>query len=163
MQFLLFQENLLGFFTITFSGSIIAAYSWLLIVLFRATFLCNRSGTWRRPPTSTFTLTAFHCFFLRFFVFVLLLLYSGCYGFGRVFLLSGIFYLTLFPHMWCMPRINLLLSRFPWELVVLPRVSQGFPLWFETQTWSICLLHIIKQGIYLNLSKHNYKLHVVKS
>ena len=48
-------------------------------------------------------------FFVRYSVFILL--YRECYGFERVFLLSGVFYLPLFPDIWH----NLLLSRLPWE------------------------------------------------
>ena len=52
-----------------------------------------------------------------------------------VFLLSGVFYLTLLPDIWH----NLLLSSLPWELTVLPWRLQVLPLWFETQTRPICL------------------------
>ena len=52
-----------------------------------------------------------------------------------IFLLSGIFFLTLLPNIWH----NLLLSRLFCKQTVLPRRLQGLPLSFETQTWSICL------------------------
>ena len=42
---------------------------------------------------------------------------------------------------------NLFLSRFPWELAILPCRLQDFPLWFETQTQALCLNHRVF-GIY---------------
>ena len=50
------------------------------------------------------------------------------------FLLSGVFYLTLFPDIWH----NLILPRLPWEPAVLPWRLRGLPLRFETQTQPIC-------------------------
>ena len=66
---------------------------------------------------------------------------------------------------------KLLLSRFLWELVVLPWRLQGFPLWFEahTQSSSVCLNHtvfgicMISKKLYFNLSKCVDNLLVVKT
>ena len=65
--------------------------------------------------------------------------------FKRLFLLSGVFYLTLLPNIWH----NLLLSRHPKELAVLPWRLQGLPPKSKTQTRSICLFesHSVEQKV----------------
>ena len=73
-------------------------------------------------------------------VFYLTLLPHICYSIGgatdlrELFLFSGVFYLTLLCNIWH----NLLLSRLPWEPAVLPWRLQGLLLRLETQTRSIC-------------------------
>ena len=59
----------------------------------------------------------------------------------ELFLLSGVFYLTLLRNIWH----NLFLSTPPWE----PAVLHGLPLRFETLTRFICLFesHIVQQNI----------------
>ena len=57
-------------------------------------------------------------------------LHRKCYRFERLFLISGVFYLTLLPNI----LHNLFLSKLPWEPIVLPWRLHGLPLGFETQT-----------------------------
>ena len=61
------------------------------------------------------------------------------------FLPSGVFYITLLPHIYH----NLLLSRLLWELAVLPWRFQGLPLKLETQTRPICLFetHSVQEKV----------------
>ena len=67
---------------------------------------------------------------------LLLQFYLERYGFERAFFTRRRFLpYILSPHFWH----NLLLSRSPWEPVVLPWCLQGFMLILKTQTRSICL------------------------
>ena len=86
------------------------------------------SGPWRPPPALSSTPTTFDCFF--FFI------YRKRYGFEWAFFTHRRF-LPYAPsrYFWR----NLLLSRLPWELAVIPWNLQGFILILETQTWPICL------------------------
>ena len=63
----------------------------------------------------------------------------------ELFLLSGSFYLTLLPDIWN----NLLLSRLPWEPAVLPWRLLDLPLRLQTQTQLICLFesHSVQQKV----------------
>ena len=86
------------------------------------------SGPWKPPPALSSTPTTFGCLFF--------LIYRERYGFERAFFTHRCF-LPYAPsrHFWR----NLLLSRLPWELAVIPWNLQGFILILETQTQSICL------------------------
>ena len=86
------------------------------------------SGPWKAPPALSSTPTTFD--------FLFFLIYRERYGFERAFFTHRCF-LPYAPsrHFWC----NLLLSRLPWEPVVIPWNLQGFILILETQTRSICL------------------------
>lgn len=122
-----------------FLNVVTVAYLSLLIFLFWATFPCEQhsalashahEGSHQLSGLAWLLFGAFllpGCSFL-----VLLLLYLKCYRFERASLSSGSFYLTLFCHIWCMHWLNLLLSRFPWDWVVLPWGLQEFPQWFAT-------------------------------
>ena len=101
----------------------------LLFLHFRATYsmppaLCpGFSGSWRSQPALSVTLATFDCF-------------CFCYGFEWAFFTHSHFYLILLPHIcW----YNLLLSRLPWEPVVLPWSLQDIMLILETQIRPICL------------------------
>ena len=85
------------------------------------------SGTWRSPPVLSSTLSTFDCLFF--------LIYRKCYGFEWAFFTRRRF-LPYAPswHFWH----NLLLSRPPWKLAVLPWSLKGFILIFKTQTRPIC-------------------------
>ena len=67
------------------------------------------------------------------------------------FLPSGIFHLTLLPPIRCKYHHNLVLSRFPWELVSFPWRLQGLPQSYKTQKWPICLFesHSVQQKLLL--------------
>ena len=86
------------------------------------------SGPWKPPPALSSTPTTFGCLFF--------LIYRERYGFERAFFTHRCF-LPYAPsrHFWR----NLLLSRLPWELAVIPWNLQGFILILKTQTRSICL------------------------
>ena len=86
------------------------------------------SGPWKPPPALSSTPTTFGCLFF--------LIYRERYGFERAFFTHRCF-LPYAPsrHFWR----NLLLSRLPWELAVIPWNLQGFILILETQTRPICL------------------------
>ena len=65
---------------------------------------------------------------------------------------------------------NLLLSRFPWELTVLPWRLQGFSPWFKTKTQPYCLFesqaihkYLNNTRFYINFSKYISELVVAKS
>ena len=63
----------------------------------------------------------------------------------ELFLVSGVFYLSLLPEIWH----NLLLSRLSWEKEIPPWRLQGLPLMFETQIRLICLFesHSVQQKL----------------
>ena len=86
------------------------------------------SGPWKPPPALSSTPTTFGCLFF--------LIYRERYGFERAFFTHRCF-LPYAPsrHFWR----NLLLSRLPWELAVIPWNLQGFILILKTQTRPICL------------------------
>ena len=114
---LIFWENPLGFFIFVFSDvfifTIVLRVSSLLIAFFHVTNFAS------------FLLGASFLYCCT----------ASAADLKQLFLLSGVFYLTLHPDIWC----NLLLSRFTWEPAVLLWRLQGFPLQFETQTQLICL------------------------
>ena len=86
------------------------------------------SGPWKPPPALSSTPATFDCLFF--------LIYRERYGFERAFFTHRCF-LPYAPsrHFWR----NLLLSRLPWELAVIPWNLQGFILILKTQTRPICL------------------------
>ena len=110
--------------------------------IFDGTLLCNQLflHTW----------IFFCCLFVRYFVFCVVVLWA-LHTSERVFSPSGVFYFTLLPHIWYKHHYNLLLSRFLWELAVLPWMLQGLPLWLEIQTRPICLFvsHSVQEKILL--------------
>lgn len=123
--------------------SVFECCHWYLLIIIDFSFLgyfsmsaalrSGFSGPWKLSPALRSSLTAFWSFFLPGCLFlVLLLLYLKCYKFERAFLSSSSFYPTLFCHIWCMHWLNLLLSTFPWDSLVLPWGLQDFPQWFAT-------------------------------
>ena len=100
---MLFQENLLRFFFHhCFSSVIFVVYLWLLIVLFKATFL--------RHQPDCFTLLSF----VKPFVFILLLLYREYYGFETEFFTFRCFFiLHSFPAFGACAATTCF-SRLPW-------------------------------------------------
>ena len=74
--------------------------------------------------SGVFIFTFLRCFiFHLFWVFLCCCIASGT-DLRELFLLTSVFYLTLLPDIWH----NLLLSRLPWELAVLPWRLQGLLL-----------------------------------
>ena len=86
------------------------------------------SGPWRPPPALSSTPTTFDCLF--FFI------YREHYGFEWAFFTHSRF--LPYPASWHFWH-NLLLSRPPWDLAVLPWSLQGFIMILKTQTWPACL------------------------
>ena len=86
------------------------------------------SGPWRPPPALSSTLPTFDCLF--FFI------YCECYGFEWTFFTHRCFLPYAPSQHFCH---NLLLSRPPWELAVLPWSLQGFIVILKTQIQPICL------------------------
>ena len=86
------------------------------------------SGPWRPPPVLSYILSTFDCLFF--------LIYRERYDCEWAFFIRRRF-LPYSPS-WHFCH-NLLSSKPPWELAVLPWSLQGFILIFKTQTRSICL------------------------
>ena len=133
------------------------ALSYLFILLVRAFLPCYRYST--LAPQShedvhqLWALSDCYFFLLPCLLFLaLLLLYHECCRFERVFFTLRSFYFTLLPYIWCMYQLNLHLSRFSWELKLLPWKLHVLPLWFETQTFPLCLFefHSVHQKLLLD-------------
>ena len=98
----------------------------------------------------------FCCLFVRYFILCVVVSWVLQTS-ESVFSFSGVFYFTLLPHIWYKHHYNLLLSRFLWELAVVPWRLQGLPLWFEIQTVpSVCLYPIVFSKRYYSLDSILY-------